>query len=363
MWKISRYLTPGLSILGDLGLESASDRSLNSNPTFRYNWIDGAERVEKYRPGCYHPIMISDVLHSRYRIVGKLGFMGYSTVWLARGSQSSQTRILWTLSEPGKSSSSSPVHLVWSAIPMPLHEFKFEGPNSTHRCYTMEPAQSNLREVSFSRLFPLDWQEAQVHFHQRDYLSYRHSSAQYGKPLRQNIPPIAVIPLYLGKNAEDFTLSDAQIIFSDFGEAFALDLQDRPGENCHTPLPMRPPEARFRPTRPLSYSEILGMKAIFSMEFVTVVEIVSQHIDVLGPMPLEWMDRWEERGNFFTDNEGQHRTEEREIWPPIDQSFTAGIQTYRRKHKMGKFGEDETAAIFDLMRRMFAFRPEERPSA
>ena len=42
------------------------------------------------------------------------------------------------------------------AIPSPLDEFKVNGPNEVHPCYTMVPARCNLKEVSFSRLFPLD---------------------------------------------------------------------------------------------------------------------------------------------------------------------------------------------------------------
>jgi hypothetical protein len=48
-----------------------------------YNWIRGVESIERYTPGGYHPVMVGDTLHKRYRIVDKLGSGGYSTVWLA----------------------------------------------------------------------------------------------------------------------------------------------------------------------------------------------------------------------------------------------------------------------------------------
>ncbi|KID85148.1 protein kinase domain-containing protein [Metarhizium guizhouense ARSEF 977] len=53
----------------------------------QYHWIDGAESLEKYTRGGYHPVMIGDVLNKRYQIVDKLGHGGYSTVWLARDTQ------------------------------------------------------------------------------------------------------------------------------------------------------------------------------------------------------------------------------------------------------------------------------------
>ncbi|KAE8392198.1 hypothetical protein BDV23DRAFT_151801 [Aspergillus alliaceus] len=43
-----------------------------------------------YEPGGYHPIMVGNVLHSRYRIADKLGYGGYSSVWLTRDSCSEQ---------------------------------------------------------------------------------------------------------------------------------------------------------------------------------------------------------------------------------------------------------------------------------
>jgi serine/threonine-protein kinase SRPK3 len=181
-----------------------------------------------------------------------------------------------------------------------------------------------------------------------------------------------VIPLYLGKDAEEFSLSDARVLLGDFGEAFTPE-EFRRGEDCHTPLAMRPPEARFEPQAPLSYSadiwslattswEIIGMKAIFSSEFATADEVVSQQIDVLGPMPLSWWNAWEELSQFF-DEDGRPK-EGRYVWPPIDEAFEEGVQKYRRKRdRVGEFDREETAAILDLMRRMLAFRPEERPTA
>lgn len=139
------------------------------NRHFQYNWIDGAESLEKYKPGGYHPIMIGDTLNERYRILDKLGFGGYSTVWLARdillehyvavkvgiaNSLPNETKIVRALSAPLSSSSSA--HPGRSSIPVPLDEFELHFPNGTHPCYTMTPAQCNLREASFSRLFPIE---------------------------------------------------------------------------------------------------------------------------------------------------------------------------------------------------------------
>lgn len=46
------------------------------------------EWVEDYRPGKFHPIDLGDLLHDgRYKILRKLGYGAFSTVWLARDEQ------------------------------------------------------------------------------------------------------------------------------------------------------------------------------------------------------------------------------------------------------------------------------------
>lgn len=104
------------------------------------------------------------------------------------------------------------------------------------------------------------------------------------------------------------------------------------------------------------------MKAMFSNEYVTEDEITAQHVDVLGPMPQNWWERWQERAQFFTDD--GRPSGRRQPWPTLETSFEEYIQKYRReKATLGVFDEAEKAAILDLMRKMLAFRPEDRPTA
>ena len=147
----------------------------SSAPPIEYRWIHGVERLELYQRGGYHPVVIDDLLHDRYRIVDKLGFGGYSTIWLARdeigksyvavkieiSSRSLPRRepeILRALH--GSSSSSQGPRAVCNAasaavLPTVLDVFDVRGPNGTHACYTLTPAQGNLKDASFSRLFPI----------------------------------------------------------------------------------------------------------------------------------------------------------------------------------------------------------------
>lgn len=45
------------------------------------------EPLEDYAVDGYHPTRLGDVFNERYRVVRKLGWGGYSTVWLAQDSR------------------------------------------------------------------------------------------------------------------------------------------------------------------------------------------------------------------------------------------------------------------------------------
>jgi serine/threonine-protein kinase SRPK3 len=121
-------------------------------PYHDYGYMeDDIERIYHYQPGGYHDISIGDVLNKRYRIVHKLGYGGYSTIWLARDEMTSkyaatkvatadssdnETNILEYLrSRPGRGR---------DLICPLLDRFKLTGPNGVHPCLVTTPARCSL---------------------------------------------------------------------------------------------------------------------------------------------------------------------------------------------------------------------------
>jgi serine/threonine protein kinase len=123
-----------------------------------YHWLDDVEDLELYSKGGYYPITILDTVQSprtSYRVLHKLGYGSYSTVWLAQDTQTSRLVSLKLLTaEPVAAEGSNEVamlaHLAAeprsdSEIParqyiLPLLDsFRVESPNGSHTCLVMEP--------------------------------------------------------------------------------------------------------------------------------------------------------------------------------------------------------------------------------
>lgn len=50
----------------------------------QHNLLYNQEKLSRYRPGGYHPVSLGDSFKDgRYKVHHKLGWGGYSTVWLA----------------------------------------------------------------------------------------------------------------------------------------------------------------------------------------------------------------------------------------------------------------------------------------
>ena len=166
-WKHKLDLLPQLNFTST-AMSHCKDNT--EDHSLKYNWINGIENLEKYKPKGYHPIMIGDVLHDCYHIVDKLGFGDYSTVWLAQDRYQEEyvaikigiANLLPQKMKCLQALSASSLHPSHNAIPFPLDEFKIHGPNGAHICYIMVPAQCNLREISFSCLFSLNVAQALV---------------------------------------------------------------------------------------------------------------------------------------------------------------------------------------------------------
>lgn len=73
----------GFRVAGGADYEERSDYDSEEDA-----YSDGdSEGSEDYKPGGYHPVQVGDVFHQRYRVVQKLGWGHFSTVWLATDNQ------------------------------------------------------------------------------------------------------------------------------------------------------------------------------------------------------------------------------------------------------------------------------------
>lgn len=53
----------------------------------RYGSVHPHEQLESYTPDGFHPVTLGDTFHDRCTVYYKLGFGGYSTVWLVNNLQ------------------------------------------------------------------------------------------------------------------------------------------------------------------------------------------------------------------------------------------------------------------------------------
>ncbi|KAI9812794.1 MAG: hypothetical protein M1826_002760 [Phylliscum demangeonii] len=130
--------------------------------------MDPTEWIEDYHPGGFHPVRLDEVFNDRYRVIRKLGYGAFSTVWLAvdakrhayvalkiveaASSDSSHELSIFNMLEHHRASAAGAAYLI------ELQEsFTHKGPNGTHLCLAFEwqfhdlyiPRQ--LRQTSSSR--------------------------------------------------------------------------------------------------------------------------------------------------------------------------------------------------------------------
>ena len=136
-----------------------------------YQWEEDVEDLEGYCYGGYHPVRLGDEFsESRYRIIHKLGYGAFSTVWLARDRL--MNRYVSLKIVKAKHSQMNQEHKVGHRLlhgdpDHPGHpyvltfldHFSFDGPNGQHRCLVNEVVGPNivtLQGATQSGLFPID---------------------------------------------------------------------------------------------------------------------------------------------------------------------------------------------------------------
>ncbi|KAL5483406.1 hypothetical protein ACEPAI_8637 [Sanghuangporus weigelae] len=119
------------------------------------------EPLAGYHLGGYHPTRIGDTLNGRYRIVQKLGWGEYSTVWLAHDLQTDEYRSVKILTSVASVASKlreleflqhaamcDPGHPGYSRVIRLLDHFRHSGPYGQHLCLVKELLGESVHDLT-----------------------------------------------------------------------------------------------------------------------------------------------------------------------------------------------------------------------
>ena len=143
------------SVVRTMTVDSAPP--LTSGPI--YYWQEGVENLERYCAGGYHPTRLGDEFsRGRYRVIHKLGYGSFSTVWLARDLIANRYVSLKIIAAAVSELSLEKKirhHLRQGKLNHPGHnfvltlldDFWIDGPNGQHQCLVSEVVGSHIKEA------------------------------------------------------------------------------------------------------------------------------------------------------------------------------------------------------------------------
>jgi serine/threonine-protein kinase SRPK3 len=127
----------------------------------QYRWpgdLSDIEDVERYRLGGFHPIHIGDILGGTFRVLHKLGFGGYSTVWLTRDLTDQQLYAIKVLAVDAPQNELDILLYLNDTVgdhPNVLnlhHHFTIHGPNGSHHSLVLPVLGPSIKKIVQSKL-------------------------------------------------------------------------------------------------------------------------------------------------------------------------------------------------------------------
>lgn len=117
------------------------------------------EPVKNYRPGGYHPVRLGDhVDHGRYKILHKLGWGAFSTVWAAKDKESGKNVAVKILQAAASGKETGELRLLrflreqqrdhpgYGHIANLQHDFREKGPNGIHQCLVLDLTGPSIQD-------------------------------------------------------------------------------------------------------------------------------------------------------------------------------------------------------------------------
>ncbi|KAI5860718.1 kinase domain-containing protein [Durotheca rogersii] len=390
--------------------------SLPELPKFRYRQprMDYVEDVEQYVPGGYHPVDIDDVIGTddkRYIVIHKLGFGGFSTVWLVRSCQDMRYFALKILRADVTNANELRIlqHLKGLGSDHPnvvslYDSFQIEGPNGSHHCLVFPALGPSLYNLSVAENLsgPVRHRVCQqiasgmAFLHQQGIchgdltisnIVFELPDIRFMSPtgLCQLLGPIKAEKLRLPNGSysphapkqvvqrPDLSGLDLSLLVNvrivDFGQAF---FANQPPTSLGIPIQCFPPEVCFG-LPPSAGSDIWdlacvlyqvhGIAYLFPVFFPIFGILMGTIVGMLGPLPPRW------KGRFMFDEygyreRGQLKNVDRKEppWWFEDQALEESMNA-RLFKSAPHLSAPQREEFAQLLLEMLAYEPEKRLSA
>ncbi|KAI9670219.1 MAG: hypothetical protein M1831_006433 [Alyxoria varia] len=360
-----------------------------------------AEPLERYRPGGYHPVHIGDKFkNGRYRVAHKLGWGGYSTVWLAHDAETSRLVALkFLVAETSTITQESSIlrqistethqHRGKEHLGKLLDQFDFDGPNGTHKCLSLEvegpSVQALVQRYPLQRLpGALAWTISKQICLALDFLhsvsicfgdlhsgnimvspgqdGFRDPTVldSFPRPSKSDIQALPGVqlskslPLYLVDSVclPQLQSTRPHVKLCDFGEAFQF---RNPPKDVRTPLIFRAPEVLLGSTcdsrmdiwaLACTFFELVTGQPPFDNLMPDKSRLIQEWMATFGDLPAEWGAR----ANVEKSNDMETL------------SITDWLRDcyFNNEEQRTDFAEEHLEWLGDLLGKMMRYKPEDR---